>query len=352
VTLQQRHLMNQLRSTPPPLPHHSAVRAARSRQQLQIALVAAGLISIALVLALILASAVASAPFRMLAQTEFVGFKAKDDARLSFEVVDWELRALRLSGATDNTPVSITRPGESGTTSVDRADFWLHDGDEVTLQRLPDRFGRPRFALSFPNRSVPVGMQLAQSASQPIQVTSQSKPPALNSGSPLRGEVGGLADAALVFGIARTAIQTRPRVAVSTIGFGRPSEDGRVRAGLQTGSLVFLDKPDTEVRLWKGTDLRLRGIDAELASLALSEDGIEVHVDGLTSDATMHVGTSAQSHQMRRVMPTYYDKLKGEPTMAVLVGFAAVMSTFGGLLLSAAQISNRLAARIRRIGGE
>jgi len=338
--------------TPGSLPRFSRVRDATSRQQLQIALVAAGLIIIALLLALFLASAVAKAPFRMLAHTEFVGFKARADARLSFEMVDWELPALRLSGTTDDAPVSITRPGESGATGADKADFWLHDGDEVTLQRLPDRFGRPRFALSFPKRSVPVGMQLADSASRPIQVTSQSKPLALNPGSPLRGEVGGLADAALVFGIARPASQTRPRVAVSAIGFGRPSEDGRVRAGLQSGGLVFLDKPDTEVRLWKGTDLRLRVIDAELASLALSEEGIEVHVDGVTSDATMHIGTSAQSHQMRRVMPTYYDKLKGEPTVAVLVGFAALMSTLVGLFLSAAQISNRLAARIRRIGGE
>jgi hypothetical protein len=319
---------------------------------LQIALLAAGLIIIALFLALFLASAVASAPFRMLAQTEFLGFKAKGDARLSFEVVDWELRALRLSGATDNAVVSITRPGTSGTIGADRAEFWLHDGDEVTLQRLPERFGRPRFALSFPKRAVPVGIQLTQSASQPLEVTSQSKPPTLNPESPLRGEVGGRADATFVFGIARTASETRPRVAVSAIGFGRPSEDGRVRAGLQTGSLVFLDKPDTDVHLWKGTDLRLRLIDAELASLALSEDGIEVHIDGVTSDATMHVGTSAKAHRMRRVMPTKYDKLKGEPTVAVLVGFAAVMSTFGGLLLSAAQISNRLAERIRRMGGE
>lgn len=319
---------------------------------LHIGLIALVLIGMAVLLALFVASPVARAPFRMLAQADFVAFTAKGDAHLAFEIVDWELRGLLISGTSESTPVVISRGGEADKAVAERIELWLREGDELSLQRLPDRFGRPRYALSLPQRRVPVGMQLADAANQPLQVAHGTDLRPLAMEGTLRGQIGGRAEAALVFSAARVPDETRPRVVVSALGFGRPVEDGRVRAGLQGGSLVFLDRPDAELRLWRGADLRLRDIDAELAALVLTADGIEVQVVGVTSDATMHVGTSARTHQMRRVMPTYYDKLKGEPMIAVLVGFAGALAALGGLLLSAAQISVKLAASIRRIGGE
>lgn len=320
--------------------------------RLRISLLAIALVVTSLGVALGFALPVCEASFRMLAQTDFIHFTVKGDARLAFDVTDWELRGFRPSRALQEAPVSVARAADGDTGVAERVELWLREGDELTLLRLADRAGRPRFALSLPLRQVPVAVQLSDAAAEPLKVERDGESlPGLADGA-VRGEVGGRNEAALLFSIAHLSDETRPRVAVSNLGFGRPLEDGRVYTGLQGGGLLFLDKPDAEVRLWRGTDLRLRLVDAELAAILLSGSGIEVQVDGLTSDATMHVGSSPQLQRMRRVMPTYYDRLKGEPAIAVLLGFFGVLSAAAGLVLSAAQVSARVAARVRQLGGE
>lgn len=97
------------RPRPRSLSHrYRPVQLPPNRQQALIALVAVALMASALILALVVASPVATAPFRMLVQTEFIGFKAKGDARLSFDVIDWEFRDVRPSNSMNGPPVVMT----------------------------------------------------------------------------------------------------------------------------------------------------------------------------------------------------------------------------------------------------
>ncbi len=338
----------------PRRPISRLARASRPAptSRLRVGLLAVSLVVGSLLVAIGVASPVWQASFRMQAQTDFIGFTVKGDARLAFNVTDWELRGFRASQATQDAPFSVARAAEGERAVAERVDLWLREGNVLTMLRLPDRAGRPRFALSLPVRQVPVAVQLTHATAPPLKSEREGESRPMPADGAVRGEIGGRDEAALVFSIAHPSDETRPRVAVSSLGFGRPLEDGRVYTGLQGGSLLFLDKPDAEVRLWRGTDLRMQLIDAELAAILLSAGGIEVQIDGLTSDATMHVGSSPQLQRMRRVMPTHYDKLKGEPVIAVLLGFFGVLSGIAGLMLSAAQVSAKVAVRVRQLGGE
>lgn len=309
---------------------------------------AIALILVALGLAVALAGPVRKAPFRLQAQTDFVGMTARTDAELPFDIVDWELRNVVSEGAADSAAFTLRREATGAGLKPEHLQVWLSAGDEVLLRRIPAANGSIRFSMSIPLRPVIVTIHLS---GEPGLTTSPAGS-GVRIGGSLRVQAGGAAQSLLEFGLARTPDESKSRFAISGIGFGEPTDGGNVHPGLISGTLHFLDKPDTELRLWRGTDLRFRQVDAELSSIVLSAEGIEVTASGLTRGAALHVGTQTVEASQRSVMPTFYDWLKGEPFIAVGVGFIAFLTAAAGLVLSAAQVSHRISERLRRLGGE
>ena len=309
---------------------------------------AVALILVALGLTATLAGPVRKAPFRLQAQTDFVGVTARTNAQLAFDIVDWELRNIVSEGAPAGATFTLRRQATGAPLKPEPLQVWLSAGDEVLLRRIPAANGSIRFSMSIPLRPVTVAILLSGEPG----LTSSPSGSGVRIGGSLRVQAGGAAQSVLEFGLARMPDESKPRFAISGIGFGQPTDDGHVHPGLISGTLHFLDKPDTELRLWRGTDLRLRQVDAELSSIVLSAEGIEVTASGLTRGAALHVGTQTVESRQRSVMPTFYDWLKGEPFIAVGVGFVAFLTAAAGLVLSAAQVSRRFSERLRRLGGE
>jgi hypothetical protein len=141
------------------------------------------------------------------------------------------------------------------------------------------------------------------------------------------------------------------RVAINRLGFGHPTNHG-VEAGLLTGGMQFLDKPDNELQLYRGTDLRLGNVDGEIAAAALTSDAIEVYVSGLADDVKLNVSTGRVGERSRSVMPSRYEWLKGQPVIAVALGFVASIVGAVGLLLSAAGAIPPFSRWLHRLVGE
>lgn len=309
---------------------------------------AIALLLVALGLAVMLASPVWKAPFRLQAQTDFVGLTAQTEAQLAFDIVDWELRNVVSEGAPATSAFTMRRQATGVPPKSEPLMVWLSAGDEVLLQRIPATNGSIRFSMSMPLRPVTLAIQLTE---EPGLTTSPSGS-GVRVGGSFRFQAGGAAQSVLEFGVARMPDESKLPFAISGIGFGRPTDDGNVHRGLISGTLHFLDKPDAELRLWRGTDLRFRDVDGELSSIVLSADGIEVNASGLTGEAALHVRTRTAGNRQRSVMPTFYDWLKGEPFVAVAVGLVTFLAGAAGIVLSAAQVSRRFSERLLRLGGE
>jgi len=131
---------------------------------------------------------------------------------------------------------------------------------------------------------------------------------------------------------------------VSRLGFATVTTHG-LEASLISGGLQFLDKPERELQLYRGTDLRLGELDAEISSIQLTGDGLDVTASGLVTSAELVV-QHRSGMDSRNVMPSRYDWLKGQPVLAVLLSFAAFASTFGGVVLSLVQTFPTFAVRL------
>lgn len=293
--------------------------------------------AVACIVLLCLSLPVSHAPFRLHATTSFLGLQAASDFRVSIDAQDWDIST---AAPTDTAAPSgkfsalrRTLPKDVKDRGVDRLEMWIHAGDEVIVQRLP---GVPaHYSITLPSQPVEFAVQLAD-ITQLVQTDETGKETTDTKPEPiLRSRIGGSEQPALRILPAEGGGEFGARVAINRLGFGHPTNHG-VEAGLLTGGMQFLDKPDNELQLYRGTDLRLGNVDGEIAAAALTSDAIEVYVSGLADDVRLNVSTGRVGERSRSVMPSRYEWLKGQPVIAVALGFVASIVGAVGLLLSAA----------------
>lgn len=294
--------------------------------------------------ALILASPVWHAPFRLRVTTSFVGLTAAADLRLDLRSSDWSLgpaspadahQTGASSPATSPALTSLSRTASpKDAAHPDRIVLFLRAGEDLVLRRLAEK--PAQYVLQLPSKSVPLTVQLGADV-RITQTDAGGSASTLDASlSPLKFNFGGIADAQIRFTPFEGKEGIGDRLMVSRIGFGLPTQKG-VEAGITGGELHFLDKPEHELALYRGTDLRLGELDAEVAAVLMGSEGIEVFASGTTQDAQLFVATRANADRHRSVMPTRYDWLKGAPVAAVGLGFLGALVALLGLVLALAQ---------------
>lgn len=299
------------------------------------------LVLITLLAALLLVSPVSDAPFRLHVATSFVAFTAEKDLRLSFRASEWALGPAietPIGTARPVTLTSVVRPAESAASSADRIELWLRAGDDLLLRRFD---GEPtRYTLALPSSLAQLGLSLHSSAVVTSIDETGKKEVRTAANSPLHLSIGGRAASEIRFtspGWKDAREGVGDRLAVSRLGFGAAGKTG-VESGLISGGLHFLDKPEMELALYRGTDLRLGALNAEVTGILFGSEGIEVFASGVTREAKLFVTTQGSRSLERSVMPTRYDWLKTEPVTAVGLGIAGAVVAALGLFFALAQV--------------
>jgi hypothetical protein len=298
---------------------------------------ASALILAVLTAAIAVVSPESQAPFRLHVSTEFAGWHAAADAHLSFDAAAWT------ASPSNGEGWQGTQDEKSGTVRVggDRIDLWLKAGDDVLIRR---EGGDPvTYAIVLPCRAADARLQRGPRSIWRTSAGNATSTAASGVQS-LQLQVGGGQSPALRIAPAAGRSQLAERLLVSRLGFATVATHG-LEAGLISGGLQFLDKPEAELQLYRGTDLRLGELDAEVASIQMTVDGLDVTASGRAAAADLVVRRSSGTDR-RSVMPSRYDWLKGQPVLAVLVGFAAFAGTVGGVVLSLVQTFPALASRL------
>jgi len=301
-------------------------------------IVASALVFAMLAAAIVVVSPESRAPFQLHASTEFVGWHAAADAHLSFDTASWTAYPLNGEGWHGAQDVKL----DTAPPSSDRIDLWLNAGDDVLVRR---EGGDPvTYAIVLPVRAAEARVQRGARSiwrASPPGSTASDAESGLQS---LPLHVGGSQTPALRIAPAPGQGRLAERLLVSRLGFATVTTHG-LEASLISGGLQFLDKPERELQLYRGTDLRLGELDAEISSIQLTGDGLDVTASGLVTSAELVV-QHRSGMDSRNVMPSRYDWLKGQPVLAVLLSFAAFASTFGGVVLSLVQTFPTFAVRL------
>jgi hypothetical protein len=295
---------------------------------------------VAFAVAVLVAGRVSSAPFRLHVSTSFIGMTVADDTHLQFRATEWSMGPAELAALGRRARRPCRRwhaPRVRQHLAADRLEVWLKAGDDLVLKRLP---GEPAaYVLSLPSRPAEVTASLAPGTTVVLEASDGSASAAPAQRSPVRLKLGGAPGSQIRFPspASRDAPEgLNQRMAVRRLGFGEQGRTG-VDVGLTSGGLHFLDKPDNELALYRGNDLRLGDITGEVAGLQLTGDGIDVSASGFVDAAALVVAGALGEDHRRSVMPARYDWLKSEPVIAVAVAFVGLCAGVLGLLLSAAQ---------------
>jgi len=294
------------------------------------------LLLIFLALPAFLAAPVSSALFRLHASTQLLHLRSEAPNTFTIRTSGWELTSAKDDGDATGITQTLTSRSQaaSGESSADLITIFLEPADQIELRQRAA--GGTRYTLTLPSRSTKVSVQLGEH-SQLVRKDSQD-------GETVEPEFGsatlfnaiGDQGALIRFTSETMEEDIAQRLSVSRLGFGLVRED-EIFAGLLDGNLQFLDKPDNELKLYRGTDLQLGELDAEISAIVLSEKGIHLDVQGRTDDAYLRVALRDESSRLRNVLPTRLEWLKGDPVTAVLVGFIAALCGAAGLLFALAQ---------------
>jgi hypothetical protein len=317
---------------------HGKVSYARGLRRLFAVFIAVA--AVAGIVVLCLSLPVSRAPFRLHATTSFLGLKAASDFHISIAAEEWDASMSESTGQSlpKEKYLAVRRlpQANSKDPAPDRLNVWIRAGDEVIVQRLP---GPPtRYAITLPSEPADLAIQLAGSTH--IGRTDETGKEAIDPKpeSILRLKIGGSNQPALRVLPTEGRGDFGERVSVSLLGFGHPNNQA-VEAGLLGGAMQFLDKPESELQLYRGTDLRLGNVDGEVSAAVLTSDAIEVSANGVADNVSINVSTHRGRNESRNIMPSRYEWLKGQPIIAVALGFLATVVGTAGLLLSAAGAS-------------
>ncbi|MGF6851543.1 hypothetical protein [Paraburkholderia sp. CI3] len=340
--------------------------------------VVAGLILLLTGVAIYLALPAGEADFRLHATTSFVAFRATSAFNINVDAREWRA-TIGPSNARGRSLSSVASKAtsERKPESSDILTIAIGPNDVVEIQtdpRVP-----AGFVIALPVRPVTFSVQPASDAALTGRTDDGRETPVSTSDPVLEWKIGGASSVALHFTLpscgapmsTATAIQedeavaspparaicaqdighrmSGGRMSVDQLGFGTPDIND-VDAGLLDGGFQFLDHTASELVLYRGTDLRIGDVDAELTSLELKESGIAVFATGKIKEAAIvvktHDGVTAHS-----IMPTRFDHLKGMPWIVIGTTVFAVVIGAVGLLLSIAGVIRPIARALHRFFG-
>jgi hypothetical protein len=289
---------------------------------------------------LFLAAPTPSAPFRIHAKSSLLALTTSSDALLSIDSSGWDAAPAAQDNGEPRPWLALRRvDGGDGDARPDRLRLSIRAGEQLTLRHVP---GNPtRFSITLPSQAS-LSIQKAPGIVLEYIAANGSKTPDTTQSPLIRINIGGNAQPALRISRWLEGDSVSERFAVAKISFAQLGRQG-VDAALLDGSLQFLDKPETELKLYRGTDLRLGGVDAEIEAIVLTKEGIEFSATGFARKAQMFVSTRHATSAPRSVIPTRYDAMKGDPVIAVAVAAVATLVGIAGLLLTAASAMPRLA---------
>lgn len=283
----------------------------------------------------ILASELREAPFRLNIKTSSIWFIVDgSDMKLEFDAGSWQL----------NQPyaVALSEPGALA-------------AHPRSIAAVPD--AAPSSIVLYPEAGAHLSLALAPGAAPQLRIQALVHPllaQVKNVGG--NGDGGLVLVATLTDGrevraqttfieatLASLILQPLPSGTTSTspvtvrqLGFGTKNERNALRTGVTGGELYFLDTPSLEIKIFRGTDLRISGRQLVLDALAVTPDGLEVTVSGLARSAGMHLG-SVPENRPHSLMPTYFDRAQRSPLAILGVGALGLLISLAGLWLAMAE---------------
>lgn len=288
---------------------------------------------------LFLAAPTPSAPFRIHARSSLLALTTSSDALLSIDSSEWDAAPAAQDNGAPTPWLALRRVDGDDDARPDRLRLLIRAGERLTLRHVP---GNPaRFSITLPSQAS-LRIQKAPGIVLVYTAADGRKAPDAKQSPIIRINIGGNAQPALRISRWLEGDSVSNRFAVARMSFAQVGSQG-VDAALLDGTLQFLDKPETELKLYRGTDLRLGGVDAEIEAMELTKEGIEFSATGFAREAKMFVSTRHATSAPRSVIPSRYDAMKGDPVIAVVVASAATMVGIAGLLLTAASAMPRLA---------
>lgn len=301
---------------------------------------------VAIMTLVILASPVAEAPFRLNVVTEVIWLVVGSaDAELGFDTSEWQLHqpvVTEFSAGPDESTVIRNGTAQPGF----RYRLLVHPkaGDQVDVSSSSVGAPTPRMSLRFPERPVVLTVTGFDAATPfPISSVARDGRDLAGHTSLVNASVGGRSASRIEFTPFPTSSARSTRIQIARLGFGL--DEGMLRSGLLAGQLYFLDMPATDdIKIFRGSDLRLEGKDLVVESLSVTQAGLEMSVSGLATAASIRVGASGTAHGS--MLPTYFDKVQRKPLLVGGIGAVTLLIGVYGLLLAAAPLYRRIALGI------
>lgn len=301
------------------------------------------------------------APFRLNVETAFlwvvVGHKsglpeveAGHDHRLAIESSAWEIKGFALL---DHSPEWLSgivsmRSADKRNDKGYRATFDLRPGDQINLEVSSTSAKAPTQSIvaSFPLRSVPVRIEVVSTEDEPaipIAMNQSSDETMYQTVSSVDVSVGGPGDSWLRLDGFTEPQGRSTRLRISGIGFTQ--NEGVARSGVASGTLYFLDNPASEMKIFRGTDLRLTGSEMTIESLHATGTGFTITLSGMASSALIQLGASGEGATVS-IMPTYFDRAQRKPILTASIALITILSGVLGTLFAAAAVFDRVGHRI------
>ncbi len=289
----------------------------------------------------ILASDIRQAPFRLNIKTSSLWFTVDgDNATLAFDASAW-----RLHHASNVETSTAQRFG----------------ADAMSIAASPP--AAPALLRFYPNAGGHITLTYSAGAGLPLTVQSLTEPAFVHVTSPSAADgrfsfvistkqgkhvhpsttfIEALASAIAVQPAAATSSWVTP-LAVRQLGFGKKDERNTFQTGVIGGELYFMDNAAQEIKIFRGTDLRIAGTHLVLDALVATPEGIELTVSGKARSAGLHLGSipDASAHSL---MPSYFDRAQRSPLAILSVGALGLLISAAGLWFAAAQHTSARAA--------
>lgn len=295
-----------------------------------------------------LARELSEAPFRLGVRTNMVWFVVESEgAEIALYATVWqlghpsEIEEPRIASGDPIVAIRNTRDefAERSDTPA-RLRIFPAAGDLLRFTWTPG--ATPRLTVDSPENPVNVSIERldARSDGNFAFVAESDKQPLLIGETPsIVAWVGGNRGGQVTTVPLAASTHRSTRVKVSQFGF---STSGNVLvSGVTGGELYFLDLPSQEMKVFRGTDLRISGDSLNVDALAVQPDGLEVTVSGMARSAVVNVGSDQRPHSL---MPTQFDRAQRRPWMFGIIGALGVLISLFGLMLAGAAMFERFAS--------
>lgn len=295
-----------------------------------------------------LARELSEAPFRLGVRTNMIWFVVdSEDAEFALDATVWQLhRPSEIEpriASDDRTILAIRNTSDASAQKSDTpARLLIHPAAGDLLQFTLTPGATPRLTVNSPDNLVGVSIERLDASFDGnfgFFAESDRQPPLVGEIPSILAKVGG-SQGSQVTTVPLVASNNRStRVKVSQFGF---STSGDVLVtGVTGGELYFLDRPSHEMKVFRGTDLRISGDSMNMDALAVQPDGLEVTLSGMARSAVVSIGSDQSPHSL---MPTQFDRAQRKPWMFGSIGALGVLTSLFGLMLAGAAMFERFAS--------